>query len=111
VVKLLVPVCVSNTHIAFGSIRMEPVFMLLGESAAIEASLAIDGDSSVQNVPYAKLRERLLVAGQDPRLYLSCGPAGAIMHRRAAVLGSYETTGPHSTVSLSVEGMIVGRRR
>ena len=62
--NLLVPVCVSSTHIAFGSIRMEPVFMILGQSAATAASLAIDGDSTVQDVPYAKLRERLLADGQ-----------------------------------------------
>ena len=58
--NLLVPVCVSSSHIAFGSIRMEPVFMVLGQSAATAAVLAIDGKTSVQDVPYAKLRERLL---------------------------------------------------
>jgi hypothetical protein len=57
--NLLVPVCVSSSHIAFGSIRMEPVFMILGQSAATAAALAIDGQTSVQDVPYAKLRERL----------------------------------------------------
>jgi hypothetical protein len=55
-----VPVCVSSSHIAFGSIRMEPVFMILGQSAAAAAVLAIDGKTTVQDVPYAKLRERLL---------------------------------------------------
>lgn len=58
--NLLVPVCVSSSHIAFGSIRMEPVFMILGQSAATAAALAIDGKMAVQDVPYAKLRERLL---------------------------------------------------
>ena len=58
--NLLVPVCVSSSHIAFGSIRMEPVFMILGQSAATAAVLAIDGKMSVQDVPYAKLRERML---------------------------------------------------
>ncbi len=58
--NLLVPVCVSSSHIAFGSIRMEPVFMILGQSAATAAVLAIDGKTSVQDVPYAKLQERLL---------------------------------------------------
>src|SRR4051794_3831629 len=62
--NLLVPVCVSSTHIAFGSIRMEPVFMILGQSAATAASLAIDGDGAVQDVPYVKLRDRLLADGQ-----------------------------------------------
>lgn len=58
--NLLVPVCVSSSHIAFGSIRMEPVFMILGQSAATAAALAIDGKLAVQDVPYAQLRERLL---------------------------------------------------
>lgn len=62
--NLLVPVCVSASHIAFGSIRMEPVFMILGQSAATAASLALDADLSVQDVPYARLRERLLQDGQ-----------------------------------------------
>ena len=62
--NLLVPVCLSSSHIAFGSIRMEPVFMILGQSAATAAALAIDGRVSVQDVPYAKLRERLLADGQ-----------------------------------------------
>ena len=58
--NLLVPVCVSSSHIAYGSIRMEPVFMILGQSAATAAVLAIDGKTSVQKVPYAKLKEVLL---------------------------------------------------
>jgi len=62
--NLLVPVCVSSSHIAFGSIRMEPVFMILGQSAATAAALALDGAVAVQDVPYPKLRERLLGDGQ-----------------------------------------------
>jgi hypothetical protein len=62
--NLLVPVCLSSTHIAFGSIRMEPVFMILGQSAATAAAMAIDGQIAVQDVPYVKLRERLIADGQ-----------------------------------------------
>ncbi|HEY6167548.1 MAG TPA: FAD-dependent oxidoreductase [Verrucomicrobiae bacterium] len=62
--NLLVPVCVSASHIAFGSIRMEPVFMILGESAATAAAMAIDAGIAVQDVPYPALRERLLKEGQ-----------------------------------------------
>ena len=62
--NLLVPVCLSSSHIAYGSIRMEPVFMILGQSAATAAALAIDAGIAVQDVPYAKLRERLLEDGQ-----------------------------------------------
>jgi hypothetical protein len=58
--NLLVPVCISNSHIAYGSIRMEPVFMVLGQSAATAACLAIDDKVDVQKVDYAKLKERLL---------------------------------------------------
>ena len=58
--NLIVPVCVSSTHIAFGSIRMEPVFMVLGQSAATAAVLAIDANVSVQDVPYPNLKEQLL---------------------------------------------------
>ena len=62
--NLLVPVCVSSSHIAFGSIRMEPVFMILGQTAATAAALAIDAGLAVQDVPYPQLRERLLKDGQ-----------------------------------------------
>jgi hypothetical protein len=57
--NLLVPVCLAATHIAYGSIRMEPVFMSMGQSAATAAALAIDGKVAVQKVDYAKLRARL----------------------------------------------------
>lgn len=62
--NLLVPVCLSASHIAYGSIRMEPVFMILGQSAATAACLAIDGNIRVQKVDYAKLRARLLADKQ-----------------------------------------------
>lgn len=62
--NLLVPVAVSASHVAYGSIRMEPVFMVLGQSAATAACLAIDKNVSVQEVPYGELRERLMKVGQ-----------------------------------------------
>ncbi|QEH42168.1 FAD-dependent oxidoreductase [Chitinophaga sp. XS-30] len=58
--NLLVPVCVSSSHIAFGSIRMEPVFMILGQSAATAAALAIDGKKAVQDLDYDILKAQLL---------------------------------------------------
>jgi hypothetical protein len=73
--NLLVPVCVSSSHIAYGSIRMEPVFMILGQSAATAAVLAMDGGMAVQDVPYEKLRARLLADGQV--LEYTAQPAGA----------------------------------
>jgi len=62
--NLLVPVCVSSTHIGFGSIRMEPVFMVLGQSAATAAALAIEQKIALQDVPYSKLKKQLLEQGQ-----------------------------------------------
>ncbi|GAA1954417.1 FAD-dependent oxidoreductase [Microbacterium deminutum] len=57
--NLLVPVCLSASHIAYGSARMEPVFMILGQSAATAASLAIASGTSVQQVSYVALADRL----------------------------------------------------
>jgi hypothetical protein len=57
--NLLVPVCVSSTHIAYGSIRMEPVFMVLGQSAAVAASMAVDAGCAVQDVDVTALRKIL----------------------------------------------------
>lgn len=57
--NLLVPVCVSSSHIAYGSIRMEPVFMILGQSAAVAACMAIDKNIAVQDVPYDELKTKL----------------------------------------------------
>jgi len=62
--NLFVPVCVSSSHIAYGSIRMEPVFMILGQSAATAAAMAIDANQAVQDVSYEQLRARLLADGQ-----------------------------------------------
>lgn len=55
---------ISASHIAFGSIRMEPVFMILGQSSAVAADIALDQNNIVQEVPYNKLRKELLEVGQ-----------------------------------------------
>ncbi|WP_295671180.1 FAD-dependent oxidoreductase [uncultured Mucilaginibacter sp.] len=57
--NLLVPVCLSASHIAYGSIRMEPVFMMLGQSAAVAACMAIDKKCPVQLVNVQKLQSEL----------------------------------------------------
>ncbi len=62
--NLLVPVSLSASHMAFGSIRMEPVFMVLAESCATAASMAIDEGVAVQDVDYPALKEKLLASGQ-----------------------------------------------
>lgn len=70
--NLLVPVGLSASHIAFGSIRMEPVFMVLGQSAAVAASMAIDKGTSVQNVDVKavqkELRDNPLADGSAPEI-------------------------------------------
>jgi hypothetical protein len=72
--NLLVPVSLSSSHIAFGSIRMEPVFMVLGQSAATAAAMAIDGNVPVQQVEYEKLKARLLA---DKQMLVWTGPMRA----------------------------------
>lgn len=62
--NLLVPVALSTSHIAYGSIRMEPVFMILGQSAATAAVMAMEEGVAVQEVEYKDLRERSEADGQ-----------------------------------------------
>lgn len=74
--NLLVPVCVSSSHIAFGSIRMEPVFMILGQSAATAACFAIDQNIAVQDLKYDTLKERLEKDGQVLEMELKASAKG-----------------------------------
>ncbi len=76
--NLLVPVCLSASHIAFGSIRMEPVFMVLGQSSATAAMLAIESELPVQEIDYDALRSKLL---EDRQVLQWTGP------RRVAAIG------------------------
>lgn len=80
--NLLVPVCVSASHIAFGSIRMEPVFMVLGQSAATAAVFAIDGNTAVQDVDVSalqvELRDNPLADGTRPDILLDNDDAEGI---------------------------------
>jgi len=62
--NLLVPVCVSCSHIAFGSIRMEPVFMILGQTAGTVAAMAIDRRKSIYDLGYEEIKTRLESDGQ-----------------------------------------------
>ncbi|MBW6536481.1 MAG: FAD-dependent oxidoreductase [Mariniphaga sp.] len=62
--NLLVPVCLSATHVAYGSIRMEPQYMVMGQSASIAACLALDRGIPVQEVSYKSLKEKLEEYGQ-----------------------------------------------
>ena len=62
--NLVVPVCLSASHIAYGSIRMEPVFFALGHAAGAVASMAAEKEGNVHAVSYGDLRNRLLSEGQ-----------------------------------------------
>ena len=87
--NLLVPVCLSASHMAFGSIRMEPVFFALGQAAGTAASLAVGGPQSsaaaVQDVPYDALAARLVADGQVlPAASLPSRPGSPAIVRVAA---------------------------
>lgn len=88
--NLLVPVCLSATHIAYGSIRMEPVFMVLAQSSAIAAVMAIDSKTSIQKIDVAKLQARLkadpLVNGATPEILVDNEDT-----KRVTVTGNWET--------------------
>ncbi len=62
--NLLVPVCLSASHVAYTTIRMEPVYVVLGQAAGMAACLAIDKNYTVQELPYEELKASLLKNGQ-----------------------------------------------
>ena len=61
---MLVPVCLSASHMAFGSIRMEPVYFALGQAAGTAGAMAVTNGTAVQDVPYDALSARLVADGQ-----------------------------------------------
>lgn len=99
--NLLVPVCLSASHIAYGSIRMEPVFMVLGQSAATAACQSIDQECSVQGIDAELLEQRLLEDHQvltwtGPRPYRGKRPrdlAGIVVDdTEAELVGGWSTS-------------------
>lgn len=82
--NLIVPVCVSASHIAFGSIRMEPIFMVLSQSAAIAASIAIDQKCAVQSVKADLIKSTLMenpkADGRIPDLLIASGSTDDVMY-------------------------------
>lgn len=96
--NLLVPVCLSSSHIAFGSIRMEPVFMILGQSAATAAMLSLDAGLAVQDLPYEKLQAQLVKDGQilelaHPSSLISRNMPGTVIDdRQAKFQGEWATS-------------------
>ncbi|HEX4130019.1 MAG TPA: FAD-dependent oxidoreductase [Pirellulales bacterium] len=99
--NLLVPICLSATHIAYGSIRMEPVFMVLGQSAATAACQAIDQAVAVQKIDMAKLNQRLLADNQilewtgpkRVRIDPASLPGIVLDDDRAKITGDWEQSG------------------
>ena len=94
--NLLVPVCLSASHIAYGSIRMEPVFMVLGQSAAKAACLAIDNNTDIQKIDVAQIQrmydEDPLLDGTAPDILVddtAVEPAGNSQWRRVNTYGGY----------------------
>jgi hypothetical protein len=80
--NLLVPVCLSATHIAYGSIRMEPVFMVLAQSAAVAAGMAIDSKTAIQEIDVPKLQQILktnpLADGSQPEILVDNADEAAV---------------------------------
>ena len=100
--NLLAPLVLSSSHIAFGSIRMEPVFMVLGQSAATAAVHAIQQKTTVQGIDYAKLKTQLLADRQVLDFIPPARPAsanlpppllldGIVVDQKAAVLSGFES--------------------
>ena len=65
--NLLVPVCLSASHVAYGSIRMEPQYMMLGHAAGLAAVMAIERKAAVQDIDVPRLQRTLRSQKQDPR--------------------------------------------
>lgn len=105
--NLLVPVCLSATHIAFGSIRMEPVFMVLGQSAATAAVLALDADSAVQAVDRDVLRQRLL-ADRQVLAWSKPGAAFDLKSLKGLVVDTDEARIEGEWMASAVTGVFVG---
>ncbi|MCE5310495.1 MAG: FAD-dependent oxidoreductase [Acidobacteriales bacterium] len=63
VANLLVPVCLSASHVAYSSMRMEPQYMILGHAAGVAAALAVKHGIAVQDVPIGELQKTLLAEG------------------------------------------------
>lgn len=92
--NLLVPVTLSATHAAFGSLRMEPTYMILGHSAATAAALAVRDQAAVQDVPYPELRRHLLEQGQLLGTPAPAGFGGALLDDDSAILtGEWQMAG------------------
>jgi hypothetical protein len=112
--NLLVPVCLSATHIAYGSIRMEPVFMVLGQSATMAASMAIDNNGTVQEVDVKALQVKLsadpYLDGRPPEVLVDNADSGLV-----TTGGNWETysrwMGQYKTDCMIFSGNQRGKQR
>ncbi|MHA4846731.1 FAD-dependent oxidoreductase [Flavitalea antarctica] len=106
--NLLVPVCLSASHIAYGSIRMEPVFMVLAQSSAVAASLAIDGNKSVQEVDVLQLQTLLkdnpLADGSNPDILIDNEDSVNLIIKGSWTKGKKGGYGPTYLVANSEKG-------
>jgi len=96
--NLLVPVCLSATHTAYGPIRMEPVFMILAQSAATAAVMAVDADIDVQKVDYTSLAARLradhqILSWPEQKTSIIMDNRGPGVRRTGRWVGSDSVTG------------------
>ncbi|MBC7568983.1 MAG: FAD-dependent oxidoreductase [Spirosoma sp.] len=107
--NLLVPVCLSSSHIAFGSIRMEPVFMVLAQSAAVAACQAIDEGKAIQDIDVKKLQTTLaqnpLMNGSRPEVLIDNDDTAQVAQlgtwQRETKSGKYGASSLASTVGKS----------
>jgi hypothetical protein len=104
--NLLVLSCLSASHAAYGSVRMEPVFMMLGHAAGTAASLAIERDVTVQAVPYAPLRERLLA---DKQILDRDAPRPASVEKPAAKPEPAPPAAPNAQLTADVKVLVEKR--
>lgn len=115
--NLLVPVCLSASHIAYGSIRMEPVFMVLAQSAAVAASMAIDNNQKIQDVDIrnvqALLKKDPLMDGSVPDILVDNDNNDLVQissewkrHTSEPELGYTGNYGPSMLVSASGKGQV-----
>ncbi|SKD09079.1 FAD dependent oxidoreductase [Chitinophaga ginsengisegetis] len=101
--NLLVPVCLSASHIAYGSIRMEPVFMVLAQSAATAAVVAINGNKAVQDIPVDKVQQMLkdnpLADGSTPEILVDNADSTHVVKTGAWQLQKGEHYGPDAYIN------------
>ena len=100
--NLLVPVCMSASHVAYGTVRMEPVYMVLGHACGVAATLAIREEVAVQGVPVAKLAAKLLEQGSvlDPaKVLVPPGQAAGLKLRHRKGIGEVDRVADGSVIA------------